>query len=142
MDFLQEIIKSENAKQRFNIDIDNLLVKHSLRNANRKQKNGIFNLTLEIGEKLKDLYDIRRRADDNDKKEIQRQIDDVISLYKLKIKTKYRKMKADTMYGLILLIVNEGKYPLRQLNVLYQVYPEIFINAFKKKSSQNMDNIA
>ena len=36
MDYLQEIIKSENAKRRFNIDIDNLLVKHSLRNANRK----------------------------------------------------------------------------------------------------------
>ena len=142
MDYLQEIIKSENAKRRFNIDIDNLLVKHSLRNANRKQKNGIFNLTLEIGEKLKDLYDIRRRADDNDKKEIDRQIDDVISLYKQKIKSKYRKMKVNTMYGLILLIVNEGKYPLRQLNVLYQVYPEIFLNAFKKKSSQNMDNIA
>ena len=142
MDFLQEIIRPANAKRRFNIDINDLLIKHSLRNANRKQKNGIFNLTLEIGEKLKDLYDIRRRADDNNKKEIQRQIDDVISLYKLKIKTKYRKVKADTMYALILLIVNEGKYPLRQLNVLYETYPEIFLNAFKKKSSQNMDNIA
>jgi len=142
MDYLQEIIRPANAKRRFNIDIDNLLVKHSLRNANRKQKKGIFELTLEIGEKLKDLYDIRRRADDNDKKEIQRQIDDVISLYKQKIKTRYKKVKADTMYALILLIVNEGKYPLRQLNVLYQVYPEIFINAFKKKSSQNVENIA
>ena len=142
MDFLQEIIRPANAKRRFNIDINDLLIKHSLRNANRKQKNGIFQLTIEIGEKLKDLYDTRRRADDNDKKEIDRQIDDVISLYKQKIKTRYKKVKADTMYALILLIVNEGKYPLRQLNVLYQVYPEIFLNAFKKKSSQNMDNIA
>lgn len=142
MDYLQEIIRPANAKQRFNIDIDNLLVKQNLKNANRKQKNGIFQLTIEMGEKLNDLYNTRRRADDKDKKEIDRQIDDVISSYKQKIKSKYRKMKDDTMYALILLIVNEGKYPLRQLNVLYEVYPEIFLNAFKKKSSQKMDNIA
>ncbi|ANW98738.1 hypothetical protein CSTERTH_06685 [Thermoclostridium stercorarium subsp. thermolacticum DSM 2910] len=142
MDFLQEIIRPANAKQRFNIDINDLLVKQNLKNANRKQKNGIFKLTLEMGNILKDLYDVRRRADENNKEEIDRQIDDVISSYKQKIKSKYKKMKVNTMYGLILLIVNEGKYPLRQLNVLYQVYPEIFLSAFKKKSSQNIDNIA
>jgi hypothetical protein len=137
MDHLQEIIQTKNAKQTLDINILDLLIKQNLKGANRKQQKKIIDLTNEMCNKLNGLYVLRVTGDTE---EIDRQIEDVIIEYTNKIKN--RKMKSDTMYGLILEVITNGSYPLRQLNALYQAYPEIFINAFKKKSSQKLDNIA
>jgi hypothetical protein len=140
MDYLQEIINPDNAKQNTNIDIADLLIKQSLKNANRKQQQKIIDLTNDMCNQLNGLYANRVGLNDSDTKEIDRQIDDVITEYSQKIKN--RKMKSDTMYGLILAIIKNGDYALRQLNTLYQAYPQEFISAFKKKSPQKMDNVS
>ena len=137
MDYLQEIIQTKNAKQTLDINILDLLIKRSLKNANRKQQKKIIDLTNEMCNKLNGLYVLRVTGDTE---EIDRQIKDVITEYSQVIKN--RKMKSDTMYGLILAIINNGDFALRQLNALYKAYPEVFISAFKKKSSQIKDNIA
>ena len=139
MDFLQEVITVQNANQKEDVCIMDLLIKQSLKNANRKQQTKIFELTNEMCSILNGLYAIRAGTDDHTK-EIDRQIDDVISEYNQKIKN--RKMKTDTMYGLLLSVINSGGYVVRQLNALYKAYPEIFINSFKNKSSQSLDNVS
>ncbi|TVY10006.1 hypothetical protein FPZ49_11310 [Paenibacillus cremeus] len=124
MDYLYiEFSDVKYAETRESISLNELLVKHKIKDGDRNQEQKIIKYVEEMSNKIIKVY--INIADEDERNHI---LDDIIKYYDFYISK--LKVKPETMYAILSKIQkNKSKVSTRLMNVLYRTQKNIFLNA-------------
>jgi hypothetical protein len=133
MDYLyNEMTGLDYANHRKNVELTDLLVKHNIKNGNRKQEDKILTYVEEMCTKINSINASSNGNSDDEVEERNNRIDDVIKYFNFHVQK--LTVKPDTMYAILIhMIKNKSKTVTKLMNILYTTQTEVFLKAFKQK---------